>query len=596
MEETHHPSTDHNIMNASPTPLIQIPIACVFPSPFNAERSKRYSKFSLQDLADNLAQHGQIEPAIVRRRPGSSDEESAFELVVGERRWRACSMAGINLVDAIVRDLTDRQVCDIMLSENLQRENLKPVEEACVFSDMLKAHDGEGHLIYETIEDLTRATGKNARAINHRIKLLNCPDFLLEAIDAGLVPARSGELIGRVPNAKRREEAARRAMKSKYREGPMTVKEVIEMLETEFMVSLKGCGFALDDAELDGEAGPCTTCAFRSGNDPEMKDLFSDPCGGNTRGGSRGFDPNVCLNPDCLVKKQGAAWRMIERSAEAAGHRVMPATKGKLMLAGWDEDMGVFTVEGEKYIAQDGRPGHEHTGHFGNDDLPTWEELLQGAKPSWIIVKDGRRPRYFLESEVAVECVEAVRAGAGMARMFKKHGGKGRGQGAGGRENERGREPVEDAGRDAVMLPDVDEPVPVLKYVYSDEQRETLRQMHDRLVDVFIGDECEAQRLALRVWFARTMLYKLEDQWVIHGLADYFDCPPTVDELMLHFAEMRAAETAAFSVMILVHSLSVKHGRCEELRGIIRLDDPEQAEACTPKLDDQAPSKKKMRS
>lgn len=406
--------------------LIKIHTGQIWPSPFNSERSKRYSSDSLEKLANNLSEHGQIEPVIVRKKKDAA--EGCYELVAGERRWRGCELAGIKELDCIVRDLTDRQVCDIMLSENLQRENLKAVEEACVFADMLKATDHEGRKIYESFDDLFIVTGKKRQVIKNRLCLLNCPEFLLVAIDANLAPARNGEMVGRVPNPARREEAAKRSLKSMYREGPMTVKECATMLSKEFMVSLDGCGVDLDDAdilpvEFDDKkercaGGACRDCPLRSENDPSVADLLMEA--GSGSGSKSGVDPMICQNPPCLERKQAAVWGQIVKAAEAKGLRIMPKDKGKALLSGYDIDLGVYVVEGEMYIAQDEMPGREHTGHFANDDHPTWADLIDASKPAWIIVKDGRRPRYFLESEIAVQAAELILKRAGKASIFKK--------------------------------------------------------------------------------------------------------------------------------------------------------------------------------
>ena len=403
--------------------LIDIPLSAVQPSPYNRERSKRYSPASLETLAANIKELDQvIEPAIVR----PLGESGQYELVAGERRWRASALAERETLPCIVRDLTDRQVCDIMLSENLQRENLTPIEEACVFADMLQATDGGGQRIYPTMDTLFEVTGKKRDVIENRLKLLNCPEFLLAAIEKGEVAPRVGELVGRVADETARGEAAKRAMKSQFREGAMTVKEVAAMLKEDFMTSLNNCGFDPEDADLvplrclEGvrvEGGSCENCIYRSGNDTGLQGALTEAGG---EGRTSGFDGRMCTKPTCFRLKQAAAARAIEKHAEAQGLRVMPKEKGKRLLKARNADLDVYVVDGDKYIAQDEQPGHEHTGHFANDDLPTWGELLEGEKVSWLIVKDGKKARYFLESDIAAETADAKRRRAGEPLLFKK--------------------------------------------------------------------------------------------------------------------------------------------------------------------------------
>lgn len=402
--------------------ILDLPLTELHPSPFNRERAKRYNKLELQRLADNLAEQGQIEPTIVRVRA-----EGGWEIVAGERRWHGMGLAGKDTLTCIVRELNDRQVCDLMLSENIHREDMNAVEEAAVYADMLKAKDAEGALIYPTLESLTQVVGKTSGVIKTRIKILNCPEFLLEALIDGRTSAKVCEIIGRIPDEADREKAARRALHCQFREGPMTRNEVFEMVRNEYMISLELSPFDQERDDLLGPVieagervygGSCVDCPARTGNMPELSSLLSEVVGG--RGRSMGMKPNNCVRPSCYHEKCKRAWREEERQAESAGHRIVPNDVGLALLASLDVDLGVYKKGKELYVDRFEKPGHHHTGHFGNDQLPTWDELLSSEKVSWIMVREGRRRRYFLESEIAVATVDAIRAKAGEDSLFKR--------------------------------------------------------------------------------------------------------------------------------------------------------------------------------
>ena len=151
--------------------LREIPIARITPNPFQPR--KTFDAAALEDLRASIAEYGVLVPIIVRRRGEN------FELVAGERRWRACAALQRTTVPAIVRESDDRDTLEVAIIENLQRENLNPLEEAAGFS----------HLIDEyafTQDEVARRLGKSRPAIANALRLLALPD----AIKAMLVDGR----------------------------------------------------------------------------------------------------------------------------------------------------------------------------------------------------------------------------------------------------------------------------------------------------------------------------------------------------------------------------------------------------------------------
>ena len=138
---------------------------------------KDFNEESLQELADSIAVHGILQPLLVR--PLSN---GGYQIVAGERRWRAARMAGLTEVPAVVRELSDSEMAEIALVENLQREDLNPLEEA----------EGYGFLIDTyglTQEEIAKAVGKSRPAVTNALRLLGLPQEVRAALAEGKISA-----------------------------------------------------------------------------------------------------------------------------------------------------------------------------------------------------------------------------------------------------------------------------------------------------------------------------------------------------------------------------------------------------------------------
>ena len=129
---------------------------------------KEFEPESLAQLADSIATHGLIQPIVVRR---SGYSEDMYEIVAGERRWRASKMAGLTEVPVIIMELDDKKAAQIALIENIQRENLNAIEEAGAYQSLMDDHD-------MTQEDISKQIGKSRSAIANTLRLLELPDYV----------------------------------------------------------------------------------------------------------------------------------------------------------------------------------------------------------------------------------------------------------------------------------------------------------------------------------------------------------------------------------------------------------------------------------
>lgn len=145
--------------------------------PNRAQPRKSFNDEALRELADSISQHGVLQPLLVR--PQLS---GGYQIVAGERRWRAARMAGLTAVPALIRELTDGEVMQLALIENLQREDLKPLEEAQGYQALMEEFGF-------TQEEISKTVGKSRPAITNALRLLNLPEDVRSMLERGEMTA-----------------------------------------------------------------------------------------------------------------------------------------------------------------------------------------------------------------------------------------------------------------------------------------------------------------------------------------------------------------------------------------------------------------------
>ena len=145
--------------------------------PNRGQPRKEFSEEAMRELADSIAQHGVLQPLLVR--PLLS---GGYQIVAGERRWRASRMAGLATVPALIRELTDSEVMQIALIENLQREDLKPLEEAQGYQALMEEFGF-------TQDEISKSVGKSRPAVTNALRLLNLPEAVRGMLARGALSA-----------------------------------------------------------------------------------------------------------------------------------------------------------------------------------------------------------------------------------------------------------------------------------------------------------------------------------------------------------------------------------------------------------------------
>ena len=178
----------------SDTRIETLPLREIEPDP--GQPRKTFDDETLAELSASIAEHGLLQPIAVRPKPSGG-----YLIVAGERRWRASRMAGLTEVPVIVKDVTDEQAMELALVENLQREDLDPVEEAAGIRELMTLCD-------LTQEQAARKLGKSRSALANSLRLLSLPETVLELLKSGFITIGHAKVVLGLPTPELQEEAA----------------------------------------------------------------------------------------------------------------------------------------------------------------------------------------------------------------------------------------------------------------------------------------------------------------------------------------------------------------------------------------------------
>lgn len=178
----------------------------IIPSPLQPRR--HFDSARLQELAQAIRSQGIIEPLVVRPAPSSDGAVARYELVAGERRWRAARIAGLSVVPVVVRELDDHAALEMSLVENLMREDLNPVDEARGFERLARSF-GMSH------DRVAARIGKSRPYVSNAIRLLDLPPAVLELIERGELSAGQARPLLAMGSAQAQTVAARRIVEGR---------------------------------------------------------------------------------------------------------------------------------------------------------------------------------------------------------------------------------------------------------------------------------------------------------------------------------------------------------------------------------------------
>lgn len=190
----------HGEKHGAGTALVQIPVEQIAPNPSQPRR--RFDEESLAALAQSIRAHGLLAPIIVRR---DAADPQAYEIITGERRWRAARLAGLQSIAAIVREAQAGEAIELAILENVQRADLNAIEEAAGYRALIEEHS-------YTHDMLAQRIGKSRPAVANALRLLNLPDAVQALVRDGKLSAGHARALAALPPGRARrlaEEAVR---------------------------------------------------------------------------------------------------------------------------------------------------------------------------------------------------------------------------------------------------------------------------------------------------------------------------------------------------------------------------------------------------
>ena len=192
--------------------VVQLYLDDIIPNRFQPREV--FDEKALKELAVSIKEHGVIQPIIVRNVNGK------YEIIAGERRYKASALAGMTKIPAIIRDLDDKESSKVALLENLQRKNLNPIEEARTYQKILEIDQ-------MTQEELAKTMGKSQSAVANKIRLLSLPDEIQDALLKEQISERHARTLLNVPDAKQQKEMLKKVINNK-----MSVRALEEEIKT----------------------------------------------------------------------------------------------------------------------------------------------------------------------------------------------------------------------------------------------------------------------------------------------------------------------------------------------------------------------------
>jgi ParB/RepB/Spo0J family partition protein len=278
-------------------PLAQIQVSTTNPR-------KSFDEDKLRELTESVKADGVLQPILVRPFNGG------YQLVCGERRYRAAMAAELPEIPVVIQEFDDQKVLELQLTENLQRDDLNPIEEAKGYQQLCKMHGYE-------IDDLAAKVHKSRAYVYGRLKLMKLPKGVKTSLLKDEISASTALLIARIPDPEIQKQAAQDILNdeewfgNEKEVGVMSFRRAKAYIQEHYMIRLKGIPFSTTDDSLVPDAGSCTTCPHRTGN---MKEFFPDI-----------KSTDVCTHPQCFEQKKDASWERTKAQAKERGQQVLSA-------------------------------------------------------------------------------------------------------------------------------------------------------------------------------------------------------------------------------------------------------------------------------
>ena len=351
---------------------------------------KRFNEPALKELAASIADMGVVQPILIRPVTPTAEHPEPYELVAGERRWRASIIAGVLTIPAVCRFLTDRQAAEIQILENLQREDPHPLEEAEGYEQLMMNHGYNADQLADKIK-------KSRAYIYGRLKLCALTTEAREKFLSDEISASTALLVARIPVPSLQARALSEiTATSVYQPEPMSYRRALQHIQQRYTLDLSNANFDVSDGKLLAAAGSCSKCSKRSGNQPLV---FADI-----------KSADVCTDPDCFEEKRAAHYAKVIVIANKTGIPVIEGDEAKQINA---YTRGSEFVAGNTpvYLFDRNSPSTGNAGkaeeYIGKDNMPKPLKYLKDSSGVVTAIYDRAAVQVALEKAGACETVNA---------------------------------------------------------------------------------------------------------------------------------------------------------------------------------------------
>ncbi|GKS96918.1 ParB/RepB/Spo0J family partition protein [Acidovorax sp. SUPP2825] len=293
-----------------------LPISQLAPSKTNR---KAFEPEAMQLLAASIKTYGILQPLLIRPLPSYRLQETfgdpetrhaTHEIIAGERRYRAARIAGLSVLPVLIKTVDGALPQVMQLLENIQREDLKPLDEALGIEALVQEH---GY----TRDQIAEALGRSRSHVFESQRLLHlCPDAIA-ALQSGSLTRSVALIVAQRPTAALQTEFTQRVLTGGPDGGPMSYRSAKDLAARSYQTDLAGAPFALDDAALCAKAGACSRCPKRTGATPELFDRSH---------------ADVCTDVACFGAKKEAHFEEMAAQARQNGRKVITGKEARELM------------------------------------------------------------------------------------------------------------------------------------------------------------------------------------------------------------------------------------------------------------------------
>ncbi|MEH6436678.1 ParB/RepB/Spo0J family partition protein [Massilia sp. DD77] len=345
------------------------------------DNRKRFNQDALNELAASIKAMGVAQPILIRPVMPTPEQPEEFEIVAGERRYRASTIAGMSTIPAVCRQLNDLDAAKIRILENLQREDPHPIEEAEGYQLLMLQHGYNADQLADEVK-------KSRAYIYGRLKLCALTPEVREQFLDDKISASTALLIARIPVPSLQVKALGEILNPPAWQGsePLSYRKAVEHIQSRYMLDLSAAIFKLNDGKLLAAVGSCVKCPKRTGNQPE---IFA------------GLSADVCTDPDCFAEKKAAHHTAAITQANKKGIPVYEGDEAKTIRdKRWDKDSDLVTADLHITRFERNAPSTKNEGYV--KDYLNAEALELVGVAAYLRDPNGEATPYYRRSDIQI--------------------------------------------------------------------------------------------------------------------------------------------------------------------------------------------------